>query len=144
MIVSEILKKKGRNAVTTYPTLTIRDAISLFMERKVGAVLVCAPSGKILGLLTERDVLHGIAEYGPEALDMKVETVMTRKIHTCTPSDQLSYVMALMMQNLVRHIPVVDNGELKGIISAMDTIRNRLDEAQLEVDTLRDYARLHP
>lgn len=140
MLVSELLKKKSRSVVTTYPATTVEDAVGLFKEKKIGAIMVCVPSGKIVGIVTERDILHSQAEIGAATLELKVEEVMSH-VHTCKPDDDLKSVMRLMSFKHVRHVPVVVEGELKGMISIGDIVRSQLDEAQLEIDTMRDYVR---
>lgn len=140
MRVSEILNKKGGEVFTLRPEIRVGFALGLFMERKVGSFPICDRNGKILGLLTERDVLHGMAERGPAVLELKVEDLMSRNVHTCTPDDDLKRVMGLMTHHHVRHVPVVVEGQLGGIISIGDIIKNRLEEAELEVNVLRDYS----
>ncbi len=143
MFVSELLKTKKAHVHTTRPYTHVSEAISLFKEKKIGALLVCETSGGILGILSERDVLHELAAHGAETLNYRVDEVMSRKVHTCTPDDDLKHVMRLMTSKFVRHVPVVVKGELLGMISSGDILKYRLDETQLEVDTLRDFARIH-
>ncbi len=140
MLVSELLKKKDRSVVTAHPDTTVEDAVGLFKEKKIGAIMICMPRGKIVGIITERDVLHSQAENGAATLGLKAEEIMSH-VYTCKPDDDLKSVMSLMTFKHVRHVPVVVGGELKGMISIGDIVRSQLDEAQLEVDTMRDYAR---
>ena len=142
MRISEILNKKGSRVITIDPKASVKDAVGLFRERKIGAVPVCTPGGETIGLLTERDVLHGIAAHGAVVLDMRVEELMTRDVYTCTPDDGYRHVMRLMIDMRVRHVLVVVDNQLKGIVSVGDMMRNRLDESQLEIDVMRDYTRL--
>ncbi|MEE9544415.1 MAG: CBS domain-containing protein [Rhodospirillales bacterium] len=142
MIVSELLKKKHRSVVTAYPSTTVGDAVGLFKEKKIGAIMICVPDGTIVGIVTERDVLHSQAEIGAATMKLKVEEIMSH-VYTCKPDDDLKSVMRLMAFKHVRHVPVVVDGELKGMISISDIIGSQLDETQLEVDVLRDYARGH-
>ena len=142
MLVSELLKKKHRPVVTAYPSTTVGHAVVMFKEKKIGAIMICRPDGKIVGIVTERDVLHREAEIGAAAMELKVEEVMSH-VYTCKPGDDLKSVMRLMAFKHVRHVPVVVGGELKGMISMSDIIGSQLDETQLEVDVLRDYARGH-
>lgn len=162
MHISEILKKKGSQVITIHPKASVKDAVRLFRERKIGAVPVINPgpepvgllaepdllrsnsSAQPIGLLTERDVLHGIADHGVAVLDGEVENLMSRDVYTCTPEDGYHYVMGLMIHRHVRHVLVVVDGQLKGIVSIGDMMRNRLDESQLEIDVMRDYTRLRP
>ena len=142
MLVSEILKKKSRSVVTAYPNTTVENAVNMFKENKIGAIVICMPNGEIIGIVTERDVLHSQAEIGTATMELKVEEIMSH-VHTCKPDDDLKSVEQVMTFKHVRHVPVVVDGELKGMISIGDIVRSQLDEAQLEIDTLRDYARTH-
>ena len=140
MLVSELLKKKGRPVITAHPNTTVENAVGLFKEEKIGAIMICVPGGKIIGIVTERDILHSQAEIGAATMKLKVEEIMSH-VHTCKPDDDLKSVMRLMTFKHVRHVPVVVEGELKGMISIGDIVRSQLDEVQLEVDTMRDYVR---
>ena len=142
MLVSEILRKKSGSAIITNPRGSVETAIRMFMEKKIGAIMVCGPSGDLIGIVTERDVLHRMATHGAATLDQRVEEIMS-KAHTCKMDDSVRSVMRQMTVEHVRHVPVVDGGELKGMVSIGDIIKNQLDEAQLEIDTMRDFARAH-
>ncbi|MEE9318159.1 MAG: CBS domain-containing protein [Rhodospirillales bacterium] len=142
MLVSEILRKKRGSAITMNPTDGVETAIRMFKEKKIGAILVCGPTGNLVGIVTERDVLHGMAKYGAATLNQKVEEIMSQA-HTCKMDDNVRSVMRQMTNKRVRHVPVVDGGELKGMVSIGDIVKNQLDEAQLEIDTMRDFARTH-
>ena len=142
MLVSEILKKKSRSVVTAYPNTTVENAVNMFKENKIGAIVICMPNGEIIGIVTERDVLHSQAEIGTATMELKVEEIMSH-VYTCKPDDDLKSVEQVMTFKHVRHVPVVVDGELKGMISIGDIVRSQLDEAQLEIDTMRDYARTH-
>ncbi len=142
MLVSEILQKKSGSAITMKPGDSVESAIHTFKEKKIGAIMVCGRTGDLVGLVTERDVLHRMATHGAATLDQKVEEIMS-KAHTCKMDDEVRSVMRLMTFKHVRHLPVVDGGRLKGMISIGDIVKNQLDEAQLEIDTMRDIARAH-
>lgn len=140
MLVSEILKTKSRSVVTAYPNTTVENAVGMFKEQKIGAIVICKPDGEIIGIVTERDVLQRQADIGTATMELKVDEIMSR-IYTCNPDDDLKIVKELMTFKHVRHVPVVVDGELQGMVSIGDIIRSQLDEAQLEIDTMRDYAR---
>ena len=142
MLVSEILRKKSGSIITMPPRERVETAIRMFKEKKIGAILVCGPTGDLLGIVTERDVLHGMAAHGAATLDRKVEEIMSLA-HTCKMDDNVRSVMRQMTFKHVRHVPVVDGSELKGMVSIGDIVKNQLDEAQLEIDTMRDFARTH-
>ena len=142
MLVSEILQKKSGSAITMNPNEGVETAIRMFKEKKIGAILVCGPTGDLVGIITERDVLHGMAAHGATTLNQKVEEIMSHA-YTCKMDDNVRSVMHKMTFKHVRHVPVVDGGELKGMVSIGDIVKNQLDEAQLEIDTMRDFARTH-
>jgi len=142
MLVSEILRKKSGPIITLPPRERVETAIRMFKEKKIGAILICGPTGDLLGIVTERDVLHGMAAHGAVTLDRKVEEIMSLA-HTCKMDDNVRSVMRQMTFKHVRHVPVVDGSELKGMVSIGDIVKNQLDEAQLEIDTMRDFARTH-
>jgi CBS domain-containing protein len=142
MLVSEILRKKSGPIITLPPRERVETAIRMFKEKKIGAILICGPTGDLLGIVTERDVLHGMAAHGAATLDRKVEEIMSLA-HTCKMDDNVRSVMRQMTFKHVRHVPVVDGSELKGMVSIGDIVKNQLDEAQLEIDTMRDFARTH-
>lgn len=144
MHVFEILNRKGDSLVTIRPRASVTEAVRKFRDRKIGALPVREPGAEIVGLLTERDVLHGTATHGAAALDMRVEELMSPRIHTCTPDDRIPDVMSVMTREHVRHLLVIAGEEFKGIISIGDIMRERVEETQLEVDVLRDYTRIHP
>ena len=142
MLVSEILRNKSGSAITMNPHDGVEAAIRMFKEKKIGAILVCGPTGDLVGIVTERDILHGMAMQGAATLNQKVEEIMSQA-HTCKMDDNVRSVMRQMTNKRVRHVPVVDGGELKGMVSIGDIVKNQLDEAQLEIDTMRDLARSH-
>ncbi len=142
MLVSEILQKKSGSIITMYPHDSVENAIRMFKNMKIGAIMVCGPSGDLLGIVTERDVLHPMATHGAATLNQKVKEIMSQA-HTCKMDDDVRSVMRQMTFKLVRHVPVVDGGELKGIVSIGDIVKNQLDQAQLEIDTMRDFMRAH-
>ena len=127
MHVQAILGNKGASVVSMLPTATILDACRLLTEHRIGAVLVLDEAGHVVGVFSERDVVRRIAE------------VMTRNVLTCKPEDSVDDVMAVMTARRVRHLPVVDDGKLIGLVSIGDVVKHRLDEAALEVDSLREY-----
>ncbi len=142
MLVSEILLKKSGSTITMKPHDSVETAIRTFKEMKIGAIIVRGPTGDLIGIVTERDVLHVMAAHGAATLNQKVEEIMSHA-HTCKLDDNVRSVMHQMTFKHVRHVPVVDGGELKGMVSIGDIVKNQLDEAQLEIDTMRDFVRTH-
>ena len=142
MLVSEVLKKKSSSVFTLSPDISVAEAIGMFREKKIGAIMICGPSGKLVGIVTERDVLHSLASIGAATLELNVEEIIS-PVQTCKPDDNVKSVLHLMTYKRVRHVPVVVGGKLKGMISIGDIVKNQLDEAQLEIDTMRDFVRTH-
>lgn len=139
MHVQAILADKGPDIVCMQPEATILDACRKLAEHRIGAVLVRDASGTIAGVFSERDVARAVAERGAGAMGIALSEVMTRNVLTCKPDDSIDDVMAVMTARRVRHLPVLDGGRLIGIISIGDVVKHRLDEAALEVDSLREY-----
>jgi CBS domain-containing protein len=147
MFVKEVLQKKGSDVFTVQPRKLVDAAIAAMRERRIGSAVVVDRHGMIEGIISERDIVYGIARLGAEALRMPVASLMIAPPLTCTPDDDLTSVMRLMTRWRLRHVPVVIGDQLCGIISIGDVVKHRLDEIELEVNVLRDYARLtahHP
>jgi CBS domain-containing protein len=140
MTVKAILSRKGTNVVTIAPTASISDAVRILNERRIGAIIVQDGAGAA-GLISERDVVRVLAERGSEALTVPVGDVMTRKLVTCTPADTVDRIMEQMTSGKFRHVPVLDNGRLAGIISIGDVVKHRLEEMEQESTAMRDYIR---
>ena len=139
MYVSEILKTKGADVITTGPAETVAATARLLNVKRIGALLVRDAKDKVIGVISERDIIHGIAVHGERALDMQVRELMTSEVISCKPADTISAVMKTMTVHRCRHLPVIDEGDLKGIISIGDVVKNRLEETELEARVLRDY-----
>jgi CBS domain-containing protein len=138
MDVERILDTKGRKVVTTRPDTSVAEAVSRLRAEGIGAMVVLAGSGRLDGIISERDIVRGLARHGRTVLDLKVADLMTRAVTTCSPKDTVKAVMAVMTERRVRHLPVVEAGRLLGIVSIGDVVKNRLDEMELEVNVLRD------
>ena len=138
MKVASILKVKGTSVATTPPRTSIATSARLLRDQHIGALVVSEDGGEVLGLITERDIVHGLADRGPELLELPVSLVMTRAPITCTPDDDIQTVMSRMTRYRVRHLPVVMSGRLQGIVSIGDVVKHRLDELELEANILRD------
>lgn len=138
MHVQAILGNKGAQIVSMSPQATIHEACRLLAEHRIGAILVL-DGGRVAGMFSERDVVRAMTEKGGAALDIPVSEVMTRDVLTCKPEDSVDDIMAVMTARRVRHLPVLAEGQLVGIVSIGDVVKHRLDEAALEVDSLREY-----
>jgi CBS domain-containing protein len=139
MHVEHILRNKGRGVVTIEPNRTLAEAALLLAERKIGAVVVGDTFRPVLGILSERDIVRAIAARGPCALDEPVSRSMTEKVITCTGQSAINQVMEIMTEGRFRHVPVVEDGSLVGIVSIGDVVKHRLAEVEAESIAMRDY-----
>jgi CBS domain-containing protein len=139
MTVRAILSRKGRDVVTIAPTANLSDAVKLLAERRIGAVIVTGPDNRVAGILSERDIVRALGARGPAALDENVAAVMTRKVTTCAEADTIAGLMERMTAGKFRHLPVVDQGRLTGVISIGDVVKSRLEEIEGETNALREY-----
>ncbi|MBM3619195.1 MAG: CBS domain-containing protein [Alphaproteobacteria bacterium] len=139
MFVSDILAYKGDRVISVAPQDGLAAAIAVLAARRIGAVLVLDAGGAIAGILSERDVLHAMARDGAAAITRKVSEVMTAAVVTCDPDDSIEHVMETMTERRFRHLPVVRQGRLCGMISIGDVVRLRLEEQRREADALREY-----
>jgi CBS domain-containing protein len=140
MSVEAILKTKGSNVFTVRPEHSVADVAALLTNKKVGVAVVCDAKGKLVGVLSERDIVKGLSQYGKAALEMPVRNIMSSPVVTCGPSDSVKAVMEVMTERRIRHLPVIDRDELLGIVSIGDAVNFRLHEAQMEMNVLRDFA----
>jgi len=139
VIVSAILKGKGSAVVTARPTESLEAISKLMVKHRIGAVIICEPAGPPLGILSERDIVNSVAASGASALDRPASDAMTRNLLTCEPGNSIDELMTIMTNSRVRHLPVVEDGRLTGIVSIGDVVKCKLDEASAEVGLLRDY-----
>ncbi len=140
MKVAEILKQKGQNVISVRPTESIETLSHRLRLARIGAMVVLGEGGALDGIISERDVIHGIAEHGPKCLELTVADLMTRRVITCAPEDSVTRISRLMTENRIRHLPVVDGAALVGVVSVGDVVKNRMDELSLEANVLRDIA----
>lgn len=139
MTISTILKSKGSNIVSVRPDETIDSAAKCLQREKIGAVLVMDSGGKLCGVLSERDIVNGLANHGSGLLERTVSELMTRDVITCHPSDRVTRVMGMMTDRRIRHLPVLDGGELVGVVSIGDIVKRRMEEIESEAEALRSY-----
>jgi len=139
MTVRAILSRKGSDVATIAPTAGLSEAVRLLAERRIGAVVVTGPDSRVAGILSERDIVRALSERGPAALDENVAAVMTRKVMTCTESETVAALMERMTAGKFRHLPVVEQGRLAGIISIGDVVKLRVEEIESETNALREY-----
>ncbi len=139
MTVSIILAAKGREVVSVEPNATLSSVVALLAERRIGAVLILGVDRRIAGIVSERDIVRALAERGAAALDEPVSRIMTRQVSTATEGETISSIMERMTAGKFRHIPVVDQGRVVGIISIGDVVKHRLQEMEHDSAAMRDY-----
>ncbi len=141
MTIKSILSRKGRDVVTIEPGATLAAAVKVLAERRIGALVVTGPDTRVIGIISERDIVRALAEHGSQVLIVPVSEVMTRKVATCSESDTVCELMEQMTAGKFRHVPVLEQNRLTGIISIGDVVKWRLEEMEHESDALRDYIR---
>ena len=139
MNVGGILKEKGRQVETAGPGATLNEIAEVLGSRKIGALIIVEDNGKIAGILSERDIVRAIANDGPSALKKPASAYMTKKVITCKESDTVTDLMGSMSKGRFRHLPVVTNGQLTGIISIGDVVKQRIAEAEFEAEEMKRY-----
>jgi CBS domain-containing protein len=163
VLIEHILHRKGHEVETIAADAPVADAVVKLRERNIGALVVTGPTGggragdsdsggddgsgadetagPIAGILSERDIVRALADAAPDAavLEQPVSTLMTTDLSTCGPRSTVDELMRLMTDRRIRHVPVVDGGELAGLVSIGDIVKSRIDELQTETETLHDY-----
>lgn len=139
MFVSDILTQKGGLVFTVTIATTVAQIAQQLATRRIGSVLVMADTHEVAGIVSERDLVRVLAQDGAAALELEARQVMTRDVVSCHPDDSIDHVMEVMTSGRFRHLPVVDRGELLGLISIGDVVKARLEEARHESEALRAY-----
>lgn len=139
MTVASILADKGHDIVTATEDETIADICRRLTQHKIGAILVTGPDGAIVGILSERDIVKACAGHGSAALDRSASDLMTRSVVTVTPDDTIATVMERMTSGRFRHMPVLKNGRIIGVISIGDVVKHRIAQAEREAEEMRSY-----
>ena len=138
MTVRSILDSKGHQVTSVPPDVKLAEVVKMLGEHKIGAVLVL-DQGRMEGILSERDIVRALGERGASVLDEAVSVVMTRKVVTCRQSDTVSSVMETMTNGKFRHLPVLEEGKVVGLISIGDIVKHHTAEVELEVTAMRGY-----
>ncbi len=138
MTVAAILRQKAGETVTVTPQASLADVTGVLTERRIGAVPVLE-GGALAGIISERDIIRCLARHGAGALDLTAADAMTRSVQTVTPQTTIGQAMATMTSGRFRHLPVIAEGQMVGIISIGDVVKARLDDQAHEVETLRAY-----
>jgi CBS domain-containing protein len=139
MIVANILRDKGAAVATARPDATVADVAAKLASKKIGAVVIVGDEGRVDGILSERDIIRAIALRGPAALTELAADIMTRQVTSCTSADTLDHLMVTMTSGRFRHVPVVEDGQLVGIISIGDVVKRHIAEVEMEATALRNY-----
>jgi CBS domain-containing protein len=139
MTVRAILDTKGHHVESVQPGAKLSTAVKILAEKKIGAVLVLNVAERIEGILSERDIVRVLGERGAAVLDEPISNVMTRKVVSCRQSDTVAAIMEMMTLGKFRHLPVVEDGSVVGLISIGDIVKWRVQEYEREQEALRDY-----
>ncbi|HEX6239228.1 MAG TPA: CBS domain-containing protein [Acidimicrobiales bacterium] len=141
MLIEHILYRKGHDVATITPQSSVADAVARLRELNIGALVVREDDAgaPIAGVFSERDVVRALTTVGAQTLDHPVADLMTTDVATCTPRGTVEELMRVMTDRRIRHVPVVEGGELRGIVSIGDVVKSRIDELQEEADTLHEY-----
>ena len=142
MNVSSILRRKGTHVETARPQTTVGEAAQRLTAKGVGSLVILDSAGNLLGVLSERDLVRALSEHGPSSWSVPVQEVLTKRPATCKPEDSLRDVLSAMTRRRARHLPVIAGEALVGIVSIGDIVKGQLEELELEVGVLRDYARV--
>ena len=139
MSVASILKVKGGEVVTASAEATVGEIAGLLNQHRIGAVLITGPGGAIEGIVSERDIVAGVAKSGAEVFSRPAVEIMTRDVHVCDPNDSIYGIMNVMTEHRIRHLPVVVEGELRGIVSIGDVVKQRIAEVEYEAEEMKRY-----
>ncbi|MGW4244310.1 CBS domain-containing protein [Nocardia sp. NPDC004722] len=139
MRISEILRRKGSGVVTIAPDATVRELLRVLSAHNVGAVVVSVDGAAISGIVSERDIVRRLHSQGASLLDAPVSSIMTAAVHTCSPDDQVETLNATMTQHRIRHLPVLHEGRMVGVVSIGDVVKSQISELETEREALVRY-----
>jgi len=138
MTIAAILQGKGKEVVQLESTATVQDAVTLLVERRIGCVPVI-DGGQVVGIVSERDVVRSLGHSGPDVMQQSVRAVMTSPAVTIPPSTPVISALSLMTLRRIRHLPVIEGGEIVGFVSIGDLVKHRIDKIEAEAAAMRDY-----
>ena len=138
MTIESILKRKGSYVATIAPEASIKTAADWLSAKNIGALVVVTSENAVLGLISEREIVHAFSRYGETAASMPVKEIMRHGVTTVSPDESVNRVINLMTHQRVRHMPVLRGGKLAGIVSIGDVVKHRLEDLELETNVLRD------
>ncbi len=139
MTIASVLREKGNTIVSVQPGTPLMELVATIASRRIGAVLVLDAAGGLVGIVSERDVVKALASHGPQVHALTAGDVMTRDVTTVTPATTMNEAMTLMDAGYFRHLPVLDQGRLAGIISVRDVVRAKIDRQKTEADSMLSY-----
>ena len=144
MRIRDILRRKGDTVVTVRPDATVRQLLAVLAEHNIGAVVVSPDGASISGIVSERDVVRRLHDGGAALLDRPVSGIMTAEVRSCGPGDQVEDLRRTMTEHRFRHVPVVEDGRLAGIVSIGDVVKSAIDELESEREYLVGYIQRAP
>lgn len=139
MLIEHILQRKGNQVVSIAATTPVAQVVAQLTENNIGALVVSSKNDPVAGIISERDIVKALAAQGPEVLERPASELMSTNLTTCQPRSTVDELMRLMTERRIRHIPVLDDGELAGIVSIGDVVKTRIDELETEAETLHSY-----
>jgi CBS domain-containing protein len=139
MRVHDVLTSKGSTTIHSIaPEATVRELLDVLADRNIGALIVSSDGDTMLGIVSERDIVRKLRD-AENALDMAVADIMTTEVRVCSPDDSFGELMAVMTEHRVRHVPVIDDGRLVGVLSIGDAVKHRMEQLEFERDQLSNY-----
>jgi len=139
MYVSALLEAKGTDVVTAAPNTTVDQAVALLAQKKIGVLVISVDGKSVEGILSERDIVRALADEGSRVGALEASALMSRDVISCAPNDTIESLMGLMTERRIRHLPVLHDGALAGIVSIGDVVKHRLAEIESEAEALRQY-----
>jgi len=139
MNIAQILKAKGRAVATVRPDASLFEIINKLAQKRIGAIVVVGDNGEVVGIISERDIIRRLAEQGESALKEPVAQSMTSSVVSCQETSTIDEIMEVMTQGRFRHVPVIEDGALVGIVSIGDIVKNHIAEVEMEVTAMRGY-----
>jgi CBS domain-containing protein len=138
MTIAAVIREKGNQVETIRAESQLHEAVRKLGEKRIGALPV-VDDGRIVGIISERDVIYCLRDHGPEVLQWAVERVMSSPAITASPDEAVLSALSLMTERRIRHLPVVEHGEIRGIVSIGDLVKYRMDRIEAEADAMRSY-----
>lgn len=139
MTIKRILESKGSNVITLHPDVTLADVAKVLSEKRIGAIVLVEGNGTVAGIVSERDIVRVVGANGPDSLRRVVRDVMTLKVTTCTEMTTVDEALQTMTTGRFRHLPVISDGRLAGLVSIGDVVKRKIEDAEAEAEQMRGY-----